>query len=125
MINGIFSRNEDLSHVKIYSMPKNTRKSQTIVECKTTNKNGKRILVYVNNRTKKILPIVVGKLGGISVKTPGKNRRYVKSICTKRASANSLFWITVNQRRRTNKEKRKKTVKRKHTKSKTVKQMNK
>lgn len=96
-----------------------------LLNAKTTNKNGKRILVYVNNRTKKILPIVVGKLGGISVKTPGKNRRYVKSICTKRASANSLFWITVNQRRRTNKEKRKKTVKRKHTKSKTVKQMNK
>ena len=97
-------------------MPKDTRKSKTVVECKTTNKNGKRVLVYLNNRTKKALPVVVGKRGGISVKAPGKNRRYVKAICKKRATQNSLFWITVNQRRRTLKEKKQKTVKRKTVK---------
>lgn len=77
-------------------MPKQPK---TIIECKTTNKNGKRTLVYQNNRTMKSLPIVVGKRGGLSVKSHGaKTRRYVRTMCKKRASASSLFWTTVHQK---------------------------
>lgn len=80
-------------------MPSTSKKVRTVVECKTTVKNGKRALVYVNNRTRKSYPIVVGKRGGLSVKTPNaKSRRYVKGNCKKRTPSNSLFWKTVKQR---------------------------
>ena len=96
-------------------MPK---QHKTIVECKTTNKNGKRALIYQNNRTKKSLPIVVGKRGGLSVKSPGsKTRRYVRTMCKKRAHSSSLFWTTVQQKVKKNKTmKKKKSLKTKSKK---------
>ena len=52
------------------------------VECKTEIKNHKRRLVYHNKRTNKSLPIVVGKRGGLSVKSPkSKTRRYISKQC--------------------------------------------
>lgn len=67
---------------------------KSLVECKTVIRGNRRRLSYYNNRTKKSLPIVVGKRGGLSVKSPNaKTRRYVKGKCTKNASAS--FWSTV------------------------------
>lgn len=66
---------------------------KSFIECRTTIKNGKRRLAYHNNRTKKTLPIVVGPLGGLSVKSPNsKSRRYVKKACKKNSSKS--FWET-------------------------------
>ena len=65
---------------------------KSFIECKTVLENGKRRLRYVNTRTKKNLPIVVGSKGGLSVKPPGaKSRRYVKKQCLK-ANAGKQFW---------------------------------
>lgn len=56
--------------------------AKSYVECKTVIQNHKRRLVYHNKRTNKSLPIVVGKRGGISVKSPkSKTRRYVSKQC--------------------------------------------
>lgn len=67
---------------------------KTAVECKTVLRGNKRRLAYYNNKTKRSLPIVVGKRGGLSVKSPNaKTRRYIKGTCTK--SASKSFWTTV------------------------------
>ena len=59
--------------------------------CKTKVVNGKRGLRYHNTRTKKQFPIVVGKKGGLSIKTPkSKTRRYVKAACKKAICGSSL-----------------------------------
>jgi hypothetical protein len=56
--------------------------AKNYVECKTELKNHKRRLVYHNKRTNKSLPIVVGKRGGLSVKSPkSKTRRYISKQC--------------------------------------------
>lgn len=61
---------------------------KSIVECKTVIKQNKRRLVYHNSRTNKSLPIVVGKRGGISVKSPNsKTRRYIKKQCARNGTS--------------------------------------
>lgn len=63
--------------------------AKSYIECKTVLQNHKRRLVYHNNRTNKTLPIVVGKRGGISVKSPkSKTRRYISKQCK---NAGKLF----------------------------------
>ena len=65
------------------------------IECKTKIVQNKRKLVYINKRTKKQFPIVVGKRGGLSIKTPtSKSRRYVKKTC-KHAIVRPSFWEQV------------------------------
>ena len=65
------------------------------IVCKTKVVNGKKGLRYHNTRTKKQFPIVVGKKGGLSIKTPSsKTRRYVKAVC-KKAICGSSFWKQV------------------------------
>ena len=65
------------------------------IECKTKVVQNKRKLVYINKRTKKQFPIVVGKRGGLSIKTPNsKSRRYVKKTC-KDAVVRPSFWEQV------------------------------
>ena len=67
---------------------------KTAIECKTVLKGNKRKLSYYNKKTKKSLPIVVGKRGGLSVKSRNaKKRRYLNSTCKK--SASKPFWNTV------------------------------
>lgn len=66
------------------------------IECKTTFRDRKRRLVYHNNRTKKTYPIVIGKRGGLSIKSPkSKTRRYIRKNCTKNGNKN--FWDVVKQ----------------------------
>ena len=60
---------------------------KSFVECKTVLRNNKRKLAYHNSRTNKTLPIVVGKKGGLSVKSPNsKTRRYIKKQCMKNST---------------------------------------
>jgi len=67
---------------------------KSFIECKTVVEKGKRRLRYVNTRTKKNLPIVVGARGGLSIKSPGsKSRRYVKKQCSK-SNPGKQFWET-------------------------------
>lgn len=68
--------------------------TNSVVECKTALRDKKRRLVYHNKRTNKTLPIVVGKRGGLSIKSPkSKTRRYIKKNCTKNSSKS--FWDAV------------------------------
>ena len=70
--------------------------AKTYVICKTKVLQSKRRLQYVNHRTNKTMPIVVGKRGGLSVKPPNsKSRRYVTKRCMKNSQNNKLFWVTV------------------------------
>tara|TARA_Y100000748_G_C15327936_1_gene422831 strand:- start:423 stop:674 length:252 start_codon:yes stop_codon:yes gene_type:complete len=63
--------------------------------CKTKTKNGKKGLRYHNTKSRKNYPIVVGKMGGLYVKTPkSKTRRYVKSVC-KKTTCGPNFWNTL------------------------------
>ena len=71
---------------------------KTAIECKTVLKGNKRKLSYYNKKTKKSLPIVVGKRGGLSIKSRNaKERRYLSTTCTK--SAGKSFWKTVKNMR--------------------------
>lgn len=66
------------------------------IECKIAIRDHKRRLVYHNKRTNKTLPIVLGKRGGLSVKSPkSKTRRYVKKSCRKNGTKS--FWEAVKQ----------------------------
>lgn len=66
------------------------------IECKIAIRDHKRRLVYHNKRTNKTLPIVLGKRGGLSVKSPkSKTRRYVKKNCRKNGTKS--FWEAVKQ----------------------------
>lgn len=76
------------------------------IECKTKVVQNKRKLVYMNKRTKKQFPIVVGERGGLSIKSPNsKSRRYVKKIC-KQAVVRPSFWEQVRnlQKHKTHKK---------------------
>ena len=76
------------------------------IECKTKIVQNKKKLVYINKLTKKQFPIVVGKRGGLSIKTPNsKSRRYVKKTC-KEAVCRGSFWEQVKnlQKRKTHKK---------------------
>lgn len=75
------------------------------IECKTKVVQNKRKLVFINKRTKKQFPIVVGKRGGLSIKSPtSKSRRYVKKMC-KGAIVKPSFWQQVKnlKKHKTNK----------------------
>jgi hypothetical protein len=73
--------------------------TNSVVECKTAVRDNKRRLVYHNKRTNKILPIVVGKRGGLSIKSPkSKTRRYIKKNCTKNSSKS--FWDAVKNKQK-------------------------
>lgn len=73
--------------------------TNSVVECKTALRDNKRRLVYHNKRTNKILPIVVGKRGGLSIKSPkSKTRRYIKKNCTKNSSKS--FWDAVKNKQK-------------------------
>ena len=72
------------------------------IECKTKIVQNKRKLVYINHRTRKQYPIVVGKRGGLSIKSPGsKTRRYVKQVCEK-SDAPASFWKQVSNLQKRN-----------------------
>ena len=73
--------------------------TNSVIECKTALRDNKRRLVYHNKRTNKILPIVVGKRGGLSIKSPkSKTRRYIKKNCTKNSSKS--FWDAVKNKQK-------------------------
>jgi hypothetical protein len=57
----------------------------------------KKVLKYVNNRTKTTKILTVGKRGGLSYKSPNsKTRRYMRSTC-KKTNVSKTFWDTVAQ----------------------------
>ncbi len=63
----------------------------------TVSGKNKRILKYVNEKTKMERRLVVGPKGGVSYKSPNsKTRRYVSSICRK-ASCSKTFWNEVKR----------------------------
>lgn len=73
--------------------------TNSVIECKTALRDNKRRLVYHNKRTNKTLPIVVGKRGGLSIKSPkSKTRRYIKKNCTKNSSKS--FWDAVKNKQK-------------------------
>lgn len=72
---------------------------EKFTECKVAyvNVSGKpkRVLKYVNNRTKTTKLLTVGKRGGLSYKYPNaKTRRYMRSTC-KKTKVSKTFWATV------------------------------
>lgn len=83
-----------------------TKTGKIFIDCKTKIIQNKRRLQYLNYRTKKNLPIVVGKRGGLSIKPPNsKRRRYITQSC-KKVRNNAMFWITVeNMKKKMSKKK--------------------
>ena len=69
------------------------KKREKFTKCTVVNSRGTKSLLYQNERTKRKLPITVGVRGGISVKAPGKTRRYMKSVC-KKTQCSKNFWNT-------------------------------
>ena len=68
--------------------------------CVVKIKGATRKLHYVNEKTKKMNKIYMGKkcaLYIISKKNNKMKRRYVTSKCKKDLSKSSTFWITANQ----------------------------
>lgn len=94
--------------ISIYIIMEVAKKKFT--KCTVVNSRGTKVLQYQNERTGRKLPITVGARGGISVKPPGKTRRYMKSVC-KKTQCSKNFWKTRDAIVKARKEGRKKAPK--------------
>lgn len=74
-----------------------TKQTMCVTKFKTISGVKKRVLKYVNKKTKTERQLVVGPKGGISYKSPNsKTRRYVSSIC-KKSDCSKSFWSEVKR----------------------------
>ena len=69
--------------------------TKCVTKIMTISGRKKRVLKYVNEKTKTERTLIVGSKGGVSYKPPnGKSRRYVSSIC-KKTECSKSFWDEV------------------------------